>query len=596
MERLENEIKCLKRFILLLFLLSCTVPGSFAGENLRQLLDLVYDLSAESDDAYRLLDSVKLLSKKDNYKNIHWLELEYANAYVDSRRQRTRESIQKLEKLFHNDSVQSNPDWYMKVTGLLANEYYMLNLVGKSMKYSLLNMKKAQAVNDLGMCANAYMQQYMLHRLTGNMREAESLINKALPLFENMSDSERNSYMVSGLKLQAYFYMCDKQFDKVDEISRKLLKLISALKPSECYGTELDTQEHFDARLLEAYLIRAIALKKNGKFKLAEKHYRLAIEIEQRRSGRLSAEISWLMLYYLISGNRWDESLTLAHRFESSIMDIDSININNIFIKRELCKIYSGFEDYETAYKMQVIYNNLTDSLLARENYGRMMEVLSIYKSIENDHDIYAQRVKIVRQRISFSMLLLFVFLMLGIWVQQKTNSRLLIRKNKVLESKINEFRKDYQVHNRIKEKTLLLKKQADSFVRGTGHLLQKPELYGKNKSADLLAIYQSLEKYMKQSFRNPGLTRDVAAQHLGTNRTYISEALNRCTGLTFNNYLISLRLDYACVLLADPHKYTIEAISTECGFKTSRTFYRLFREKFGFSPSQYRSTIKNRE
>ena len=390
--------------------------------------------------------------------------------------------------------------------------------------------------------------------------------------------------------------MCDKQFDKVDEISRKLLKLISALKPSECYGTELDTQEHFDARLLEAYLIRAIALKKNGKFKLAEKHYRLAIEIEQRRSGRLSAEISWLMLYYLISGNRWDESLTLAHRFESSIMDIDSININNIFIKRELCKIYSGFEDYETAYKMQVIYNNLTDSLLARENYGRMMEVLSIYKSIENDHDIYAQRVKIVRQRISFSMLLLFVFLMLGIWVQQKTNSRLLIRKNKVLESKINEFRKDYQVHNRIKEKTLLLKKQADSFVRGTGHLLQKPELYGKNKSADLLAIYQSLEKYMKQSFRNPGLTRDVAAQHLGTNRTYISEALNRCTGLTFNNYLISLRLDYACVLLADPHKYTIEAISTECGFKTTRTFYRLFREKFGFSPSQYRSTIKNRE
>lgn len=596
MERLENEIKCLKRFILLLFLLSCTVSGSFAGENLRQLLDLVYDLSAESDYAYRLLDSVKLLSKKDNYKNIHWLELEYANAYVDSRRQRTRESIQKLEKLFHNDSVQSNPDWYMRVTGLLANEYYMLNLVGKSMKYSLLNMKKAQAVNDLGMCANAYMQQYMLHRLTGNMREAESLINKALPLFENMSDSERNSYMVSGLKLQAYFYMCDKQFDKVDEISRKLLKLISALKLSECYGTELDTQEHFDARLLEAYLIRAIALKKNGKFKLAEKHYRLAIEIEQRRSGRLSAEISWLMLYYLISGNRWDESLTLAHRFESSIMDIDSININNIFIKRELCKIYSGFEDYETAYKMQVIYNNLTDSLLARENYGRMMEVLSIYKSIENDHDIYAQRVKIVRQRISFSMLLLFVFLMLGIWVQQKTNSRLLIRKNKVLESKINEFRKDYQVHNRIKEKTLLLKKQADSFVRGTGHLLQKPELYGKNKSADLLAIYQSLEKYMKQSFRNPGLTRDVAAQHLGTNRTYISEALNRCTGLTFNNYLISLRLDYACVLLADPHKYTIEAISTECGFKTTRTFYRLFREKFGFSPSQYRSTIKNRE
>ena len=171
-----------------------------------------------------------------------------------------------------------------------------------------------------------------------------------------------------------------------------------------------------------------------------------------------------------------------------------------------------------------------------------------------------------------------------------------MIRKNKVLESKINEFRKDYQVHNRIKEKTLLLKKQADSFVRGTGHLLQKPELYGKNKSADLLAIYQSLEKYMKQSFRNPGLTRDVAAQHLGTNRTYISEALNRCTGLTFNNYLISLRLDYACVLLADPHKYTIEAISTECGFKTTRTFYRLFREKFGFSPSQYRSTIKNRE
>ena len=41
---------------------------------------------------------------------------------------------------------------------------------------------------------------------------------------------------------------------------------------------------------------------------------------------------------------------------------------------------------------------------------------------------------------------------------------------------------------------------------------------------------------------------------------------------------------------------YTIEAISEESGFKSSRSYYRLFRDKYGMTPSEYKKVMKSDE
>ena len=44
--------------------------------------------------------------------------------------------------------------------------------------------------------------------------------------------------------------------------------------------------------------------------------------------------------------------------------------------------------------------------------------------------------------------------------------------------------------------------------------------------------------------------------------------------------------------MLKQHTNYTIDAISAECGFTSASTFYTLFAQRFGMTPSEYKKAI----
>ena len=70
-----------------------------------------------------------------------------------------------------------------------------------------------------------------------------------------------------------------------------------------------------------------------------------------------------------------------------------------------------------------------------------------------------------------------------------------------------------------------------------------------------------------------------------------ISPLLQTFTGENFNGYINRLRLDYSLVLLKDFKHYTIEAVAIDSGFGNVRTYQRIFRDKYGMTPMEYRKT-----
>ncbi|MDR2497473.1 MAG: helix-turn-helix domain-containing protein [Tannerellaceae bacterium] len=56
--------------------------------------------------------------------------------------------------------------------------------------------------------------------------------------------------------------------------------------------------------------------------------------------------------------------------------------------------------------------------------------------------------------------------------------------------------------------------------------------------------------------------------------------------------YINILRLDKARQMLDCHAALTVEAIAGECGL-SARSFYRLFRERYGITPTEYRKTVK---
>lgn len=101
--------------------------------------------------------------------------------------------------------------------------------------------------------------------------------------------------------------------------------------------------------------------------------------------------------------------------------------------------------------------------------------------------------------------------------------------------------------------------------------------------------------KHLEESdyfISSPQITLLDLANKIGTNRTYLSEFLNKEINTTFYDYVNNLRLEYAehLLSLSDSEKnLTLEEVMGKAGFNSLSTFRRAFQKRYGVSPSKYR-------
>jgi AraC-like DNA-binding protein len=95
------------------------------------------------------------------------------------------------------------------------------------------------------------------------------------------------------------------------------------------------------------------------------------------------------------------------------------------------------------------------------------------------------------------------------------------------------------------------------------------------------------------RNFTKADLERDEIVVALNTNKTYLYEAIRAVYNRTLQEHINLLRLEESRRMLEYDSHFTIEAIADACGFKSIRTFYRLFREHYHITPTDYRKMAK---
>ena len=95
--------------------------------------------------------------------------------------------------------------------------------------------------------------------------------------------------------------------------------------------------------------------------------------------------------------------------------------------------------------------------------------------------------------------------------------------------------------------------------------------------------------------FLQSGLTMEHLAKKLGTNRTYMSMAVNQLNSAGFIDLINELRVMKFCELLEDPEykSFTIQYIANEVGFHSQPTFNKAFKKFTGVTPSFYLKEMK---
>lgn len=97
-----------------------------------------------------------------------------------------------------------------------------------------------------------------------------------------------------------------------------------------------------------------------------------------------------------------------------------------------------------------------------------------------------------------------------------------------------------------------------------------------------------------RRLFTDPSLTVAAVADELGTNRTYLSKAINESTGKTFTQVVNSYRIRQAMAEISDLEAdKPLKQIAVESGFSSLSTFYVAFQSAVGMTPARYRSKLK---
>ncbi|MBR2477012.1 MAG: helix-turn-helix transcriptional regulator [Clostridia bacterium] len=109
-----------------------------------------------------------------------------------------------------------------------------------------------------------------------------------------------------------------------------------------------------------------------------------------------------------------------------------------------------------------------------------------------------------------------------------------------------------------------------------------------ENESGDLI---DRVKNYININ-RNSTITSEHICKHIGCSRSLISHQFKDKTGMSLREYITSLRLEDAKVLLANSD-LSVTEVAFAVGFSSSNYFANVFKRDIGMSPGEYRKKNK---
>ncbi|MGN1246169.1 MAG: helix-turn-helix domain-containing protein [Muribaculaceae bacterium] len=110
--------------------------------------------------------------------------------------------------------------------------------------------------------------------------------------------------------------------------------------------------------------------------------------------------------------------------------------------------------------------------------------------------------------------------------------------------------------------------------------------------------IYQKLhnEVIEKQAYRDVHITRDTLSERCGCNHTYLTHVIKVKLGMSYTQYMNSVRIHEALRKLSDNScQDTIKQIAQEVGFLSDKNFFVVFKNQVGMSPTAYRRIAQSK-
>lgn len=238
---------------------------------------------------------------------------------------------------------------------------------------------------------------------------------------------------------------------------------------------------------------------------------------------------------------------------------------------RPLADVLRAEGRYAEAADCYRLYAEAADSAQIATSNTQLNRLSRLYRLDELEQEKRVALAEQSRARTLAGSALTVAVLLLALCVLLVVHHRRLRQKNRELVARI---RSQEEAEQRAEEAARLAEQSSDELSR-------EMQLFRRLQA--LLADEEVL--------RRPRLGRDELAEMLGTNRTYVADAVAACTEQRWSvsQYVAAVRVRRARYLIDSHPELALGEICLACGFQSQGTFTRAYRTFYGITPSEYR-------
>lgn len=462
------------------------------------------------------------------------------------------------------DNMRRNNDWhdYYDTWAMIAgcySEHVRMLTATKEAKLMYEDARRRGNKYGLGIAGYVMGQIYLAQE---NITEAEKAYEQAIKYLK-ASDGDATTL------LDAYSDLADLLSGKNDY--RKMGKLVDEWKKTLDRMKTEDREykiniEFYNSRYKLCYISMANVAMNTGKMKLAGQLLDKAMKLAEGGSAVGLADVQYILTLYLVKRKDYQAALSTCRQCLNNLRLINSPK--DVITLRELeAEILI---DMGRPAQAALIYRELSpqkDSLFTQQSRAQLNELSTIYRLDELTKQKEHFRLVIYGGATgTFILLLAFIFY----FIYQR---RMRAKNRAIYEQMIAELTVEAQVA------------EAQQYI---------PE----EKRTPEQLLYQRICSVAeaKKLYQDPEMNRDKLAAELGTNYTYIVDAIHHCAdGMSVTEFLNKLRLQHSVKLLTENPEMSINEISDLSGFNSRVSFYRQFRQKYAISPTEYRRVALSR-
>jgi len=532
------------------------------------VFSFLYGAAVSFDDmreriAYDPLGSLASLDSLETDSTYFSYQIDYLRALSYQSQSQYYMSVYYVRRAFETDGMQRD--------SILLPYAYMLWAKSSIMSFQLKEAAKVIAAgksyalkcHNLGLQANMLQMEGDLYRKMGILSKSYECVTEAVALLSAARTQDDYLLLSDSMGYLMSYYITDNQLQKAWEVGQRREEVLATWEKCLSEDThELDRQKGFFYSKM-AYL--AYKLKKGG---LSESYFNRFYVTNFSKTQRGLLEIN----NYLLKVGRYEEVLRHNEAYLGLVSEADSLNLIRLRTLEQSSQAYRALGDYVHAYLTILQVHQISRQMATSRERSQIFQLADVTEAVARQYHLEKADYELKVQRYVISVLLAITLVLLVLFGLLWRTLHVIRRKNRKMAELV------LQLDDQRKE------------IHSVENELERWEEEIKTDEK----LFFSFDWQVKEQklYLNYQLGRDDYAQLMGVDRNRFAAILKKFTSNNLSTYLNDLRLEYSVTLFREHPDWPINRVAEESALPRISTFYRLFKDKYGISPNNFRKTL----